>query len=603
MQQAGAVRPFSLDGALGRRLPRPVGSWVETVVERALSLSVLDLAYRGLPRGLAAGEFARQALDVLGLRFPLDAEARIPREGPVLVLANHPLGAAEGVFLIGLLSRLRQDFRLLGNSLLCRIPEISPCIIPVDVFGGAGAVRRNAAALRQALRYLQGGGVVAAFPAGEVSSLRPGAGTIADRPWSPALVGLARLAGARIVPMHFDAANSAAFQVAGMLHPRLRTVLLPRELLNKRGGSVRVAIGHPLPVRRQAAADDGAVTRRLRATVYALGLATRCVGRPAAATPSALPVGVPVDRQLLAEEVRALPPSLRLAGHGQLTVFAAKASRIPAVLDEIGRLREVTFRAAGEGTGRARDLDQFDAHYEHLFVWNNETCEVAGAYRIGRSDVIHRDHGLDGFYTRSLFRYGARFLRHLGPALELGRSFVRAEYQRSYLPLMLLWKGIGQLVCQQPRYATLFGPASVAASYRPACMELLVAYLTARHGDARLARLLEPRQPFEPLASRTLRHELLALADIEELAAVMQAINPDCTGVPVLLRQYLKLGAVVAGFNVDPDFADSLDCMIVTDLRRTADRSLARYLGQSGLEVFRQWHQRPAPAPLAWAGQ
>jgi len=133
-------------------------------------------------------------------------------------------------------------------------------------------------------------------------------------------------------------------------------------------------------------------------------------------------------------------------------------------LQEIGRLRELTFRAAGEGSGKTSDIDLFDAYYLHLFLWDREANAIVGAYRMGLADEIIMRYGKRGLYTQSLFRYGTRFLQTLNPAIELGRSFVRLEYQRSFSPLLLLWRGIGQFILRSPHYASCSVPSASATA-------------------------------------------------------------------------------------------------------------------------------------------
>jgi hypothetical protein len=260
-------------------------------------------------------------------------------------------------------------------------------------------------------------------------------------------------------------------------------------------------------------------------------------------------------------------------------------------LQEIGRLREVTFRAVGEGTGKSSDLDMFDSHYLHLFIWNTETAELVGAYRMGLADEILARHGKRGLYTNSLFRYRSQVLRHMNPAIELGRSFVRAEYQKSFSPLMLLWRGVGQFVVRNPRYAVLFGAVSISNRYAQLSRELMVDFLRLHRIDSTLARYVKPRRPF-----RT-RHPAMTeevnsshLHNVEELSQMLAQIESDGKGVPILLKQYLKLGGRMLGFNLDDQFGDALDGLVVVDLRRTDVGVLSHYMGEDGAKAFHRYH-------------
>jgi putative hemolysin len=298
----------------------------------------------------------------------------------------------------------------------------------------------------------------------------------------------------------------------------------------------------------------------------------------------------PVDPALLQRDVDALPADSRLLSSGAFDVYCAAAPAIPHLLEEIGRLRELTFRAVGEGTGRRIDLDAFDGHYWHLFVWNRTRREVVGGYRLGPTDTVVAGHGLSGLYTTTLFRYDQRMLERLGPALELGRSFVRAEYQRGYNPLLLLWRGIGRFVAREPRYRVLFGPVSISSRYRDQSQQLLRAFLAQEHADAALAELVDPVNPPAPLVPPP--REAVAAADVGELDALISRIEGR-RGIPVLLRQYMRLNATLLGFNVDPAFGGALDALMMVDLLRLPDSTLERYLG-AGARHFTEYHRRRA---------
>jgi putative hemolysin len=536
---------------------------------------------------------ARFALDSLEVAVQVDEEelARVPQSGPLVVVANHPFGALDGLCAISTLGRRRTDVAVLANSELARLDALARIVIPIDPFGGGASRDVNVAGLRRALRHLGSGGALLVFPAGEVAHLDLRRLHVADPPWTNTAVRLARRVGAFVLPMHFDGANSAIFQLAGLLHPLLRTALLPRELARCAGRSVCLRIGRIVEPRTLAAfPTDAAATAHLRIATHLLGSAAPDERAAAAGnaseirerTPEPLAPEAPADA--LEREVESLPPERLLLASGPHRVYCAPASEVPQALREIGRLREIAFRAVGEGTGRAADTDRFDAHYEHLFVWHGPRREIVGAYRLGRVDEIRRRLGIGGLYTATLFEYREPFIALLGPALELGRSFVRPEHQRGFAPLMLLWKGIGEYVARNPRYARLIGPVSISNDYLALSRELLVRYLHARSFDALGATFVRARRPFRRSASlRALGHELTLLEGLDALGSVIADLEPDRKGVPVLLRQYLKLGGRILGFNIDPDFGHSIDCLILVDLRRSDPKTLARYVPADGL--------------------
>jgi putative hemolysin len=596
--RADADAPFrlALDPGAGGAVRRTVFAVAQPAIERLLAFPRLNALYAGDWRG-AAEAFPEAAL--ARLRVTLDVAAadlaRVPATGPLVVVANHPFGGVDGLALYALLRRVRPDVRLLGNYLLHSVPELRDTVIPVDPFGGARASRASLRGLRAARAWLAAGRCLAVFPSGEVSHLRLAAGAVVDPPWSPSVVRLARTAGAAMLPVHFAGANGPLFQLAGLVHPRLRTALLPRELLRRQATSLGVRIGRAVPASRLATLDDAEATALIRARTYLLGGDGRPAMRPAATAGRTRRftrrIAGPLAPHRLESEVASLPPERWLASQGEFRVGLAAAAEIPALLDEIGRLREITFRAAGEGTGRTRDLDAFDRAYRHLFVWHRGDRALAGAYRLGFTDEILATHGPDGLYTHTLFRYDRRLLDRLSPAIELGRSFVRAEYQRDYAPLLLLWKGIGRVVVDQPRYRRLFGPVTISHDYSSLSQHLLMAFLEANRLLPDLARLVVPRHP--PAPARRRDEGVVAgrfAADLEEADALVADVEADGRGLPVLLRQYLKLNARLLGWNVDRRFGGALDGLMLVDLVDVPRPVLTRYLGKDGTARFLAAH-------------
>jgi putative hemolysin len=271
-------------------------------------------------------------------------------------------------------------------------------------------------------------------------------------------------------------------------------------------------------------------------------------------------------------------------------VYCARAQEIPLTLTEIGRLRAIAYREAGEGTGADVDLDAFDRDYLHLFAWDRSEQRVIGAYRIGVVSDIVRRRGVAGLYTRSLFNYGPELIDALGPALELGRSFVSPEYQRNYQALLLLWRGIGAFVVRHPEHRVLFGPVSISGAYCDASHALLSRFLEQNHLDSSLARLVSPKHP-RP-SNETVRSVVPADADAAD--KLIRDMESDGKSMPVLLRQYLKLNARALGFSVDPAFGHVLDALMAVDLTRVQPSILRRYFGDAGLASYLAHHTRRA---------
>lgn len=562
--------PQVFTNTLRRLAPAGIPAPVAGAIGKLLHLEKLDALYASVAAQPGA-RFAEQMLKRFDVAVHVaDADvARVPASGAAVVVANHPFGLIEGLVAVSLFDRVRPDVKFLANHLLGAVPEIRDRIILIDPFGAPGARQTNPAGLREALSWLAAGGLLVVFPAGEVAHLDLRRIGIEDPAWHPTAARLIQRSGAAAVPLFFSGKNSALFHMAGLVHPRLRTALLPHELWNKRGARIEVRIGHP--VRRL---PDNAVsaTAELRRRVYWLGRRTHMVHQPRLLDPVSPPM--PVD--WVGGEIDALPRDRMLAEQGAWQVWQLDEASAPVAVREIGRLRELTFRAAGEGTGRSLDLDRFDTHYTHLVLWHRQERRIGGAYRLCGSDAPGRR-----LYTRSLFRFKRRFWEQIGPALELGRSFVALQDQRSFQALYLLWRGIGEYIVRNPRYLTLFGPVSMSNHYQPASRALLAQWLRREAMDQRLAKLVKPRRAyFAPKDS----FRLPVLQALDEVDDYLRDLEPDGKGVPVLVRQYLRMGGRIAALHVDRAFNETLDALVVVDLRRADRKALGRYLGPERVE-------------------
>ena len=590
---------FSFDGPIRQRL----FSMVKGPLERFFGLSGINDVYARAAAGRDR-QFLDRLVDVVKVSHSLSSEelARLPRQGPVVVVANHPFGGMEGILLASLLRSIRPDAKIMANFLLERIAEMRDLFIFVDPFGGEASARANLKGLRQAIDWLRDGGMLGVFPAGEVAHLRVRDREVSDSVWNPTVARLIRRTGATAVPVFFHGTNSALFQVLGLVHPRVRTALLPHEFLKLCNRRMDVRIGKPIAFEKlKEFGTDEAMMTYLRQRTYLLAHRTPAspkvsVSLPSRITPGPLAEIVPEQpKERLAQELAGIPTEQVLTETPEYAVIAAEAEQIPQLLEEIGRLREITFRQTGEGTGRSSDLDQFDSYYVHLFVWSKHNQQVVGAYRMGPTDRILDRFGPAGLYTTTLFDFKPALLKQLNPALELGRSFVRPEYQKTYAPLMLLWKGIGQYIVRHPRYNILVGPVSISNTYNTVSRQLMVAFLQLHTSLPGLAKLVKPKMPFGTGPTRQWRSASALVGDLDEVSSCVSEIEADQKGIPILLRQYLKLGGRMLGFNLDPGFSDVLDSLMYTDLLQTDRRIAAKYMGKEGADVFFRYHEARLP--------
>jgi putative hemolysin len=547
----------------------------------------------GLPPAQA---FLEATLNLLGVECGPGQEAvdRIPATGPLVVVANHPLGGLDGLVLASVLLRARPDVKIFVNYILSQVTALEDMFLYVDPFGGPGAKTRSLAGIRQGLRWLKQGGCLLMFPAGEVSSLDLRLRKVVDRPWTLQAARLVRAAGAAVLPVYFAGRNSGLFQAAGLVHPFLRTALLCRETVRKGPRKVGVVVGSPIPYSRlRDFKRDEEMVAYLRLRAYSLRY--RPPARPAEARPK--PLGLPAmppAPEPLAKEIAALDPGRVLTENSDFMVVRAEAFQIPRLLQAIGRQRETTFRLEGEGTGKDTDLDLFDNTYQHLILWHKGNREIAGAYRMGLTDVLLPRFGVHGLYTNTLFDMDPALFRHIGPALELGRSFIYPPYQKRYSALLSLWKGIGAFLAQNPRYTTLYGPVSISAEYNGVSRRYMVEYLSRRRMDTRLAGFVTPKSPprFKRRHGAELVKDLSSVETIGALAELVRDLEPGNRDVPVLLKHYLRMGGSILGFNVDCAFGNALDGLLVVNMLEADPKVLRRFMGHAQARDYLGFHGR-----------
>lgn len=559
------VFPRLAQGA-GRTLSRPV---VELLRRITCEAQVNDTL--GALHGTHGLEFVEQALERLQFSYrvaPSDID-NLPSEGPVVIVANHPLGALDALCLLHLVGRVRRDVRILANEVLTQLEPLRELLLPLDVFGG-----QQRAGLREAYRALSAEQALIVFPAGEVSRIRPQG--VRDGRWSEGFLRFARKAGSAVVPVHIEAQNSAAFYGLSMLSKPLATLLLPREIFLARSQRITLTVGAPVPSEALAAPalNERQVAQRMRMHVYRVGRRKP----PMFATSSAIAHPQPT------REVRA---ALRQAEALGSTSDGRQILLLDAELDnpalkEIGRLRELSFRRVGEGTGLRRDLDRFDPHYRHIVLWDETQLEIVGAYRLAEVGRLLADGGLDRLYSASLFDYQPAASEFLRSAVELGRSFVQPRYWGSR-SLDYLWQGIGAYLARHPEVRYLIGPVSLSACLPEPARDWIVQVHRHFLGDTEgLVRARNPHQTDPRLAARIA--EALQGLDLKQgLARLRSELDALGSGLPVLYRQYVELcepeGVRFLDFGLDPDFGHCVDGLIRVDLGCLKPAKRSRYLG------------------------
>ncbi|MCK4749567.1 MAG: lysophospholipid acyltransferase family protein, partial [Bacteroidales bacterium] len=387
---------------------------------------------------------------------------KIPKEGAFITVSNHPFGGIDGMLLVKILEHYRPDIKVMSNFILNKIEPVSDYMLPVNPFERRKDAASSIIGIKMALEHLREGNVLGIFPAGEVSSYNEDNYGISDREWQYPAMKMIKKAGVPVVPVYFQGNNSRLFHFMGLIHPSLRTVRLPAEVFNKKHKKIRIRVGNPITVKEQDAFKDvSTYGRYLRARTYALGsvLEVKKFFRPRIKRGSRVePVAEPVSPGLIVDEIQKIREEYTLFTSDHFDVFCTPSTEIPQIMNELGRLREITFRAVGEGTNHAMDIDEYDLYYNQLFVWDNQEHRIVGAYRVGKGQEILRRYGIKGFYLQSLFRMNRRFVPILRQSLELGRSFIVKDYQRRPMPLFLLWKGILYFLLKHTEYRYLIGP-------------------------------------------------------------------------------------------------------------------------------------------------
>jgi len=534
-------------------------------------------------------DFIDKILEILGITIEFDeAELKnIPRNGAFIAIANHPYGGIEGLVLLKVLCTVRPEARLMANFILKKIPNLSEYFIAVNPFENIEH-SSSISGIKSTMAILKKGDPIGIFPAGEVSTYKIGSQQITDKLWHPVVGKIITKAKVPVIPIYFHGNNGLLFNIISLIHPALRTAKLPSELFNKQGHKIRLRIGKLIPAEDIPFPNNTPkLLAYLRAKTYSLG--TSLENEKRIFNPRYLfkirkraePVISAIDPSILEEEINTLRDGCRICEEKQYEVFVSPTSKIPHIIKEIGRLREVTFREVGEGTNKSVDLDGYDIYYHHLFIWDKETKQVVGAYRIGKGDEIFFSMGKLGFYTAGLFKIKEQFYPVLRQSLELGRSWVRKEYQQRPLPLFLLWKGILKYLLDNPKYRYLIGPVSISNSFSKFSKSLIVSYISRYHFDHDLAKYVKPRKKFKVDFSKIDTSLLFEPKDsLKSLDSLISEIEVTHMKVPVLLRQYIALNAKIICFNIDPKFSDSLDGFLILDLENVP-KEMVEKLGKN----------------------
>ena len=518
----------------------------------------------------SCNSFIDSVFDELKISFEIDENElkRIPKTGPFITVSNHPLGGIDVLLLIKIISKIRPDYKFIVSDMFYEIEPLRENIIPIKIETKNRVRKPKLSELKKAFTYLNKGGSLGVFPAGVVSPYHLSFYSISDKVWKNSTINLIKKAKVPILPVYFQGNNNWFLNVLGGMHPLFQ----PQRIKRKAPKVLKVRIGNPVSVNDQKDFNEmDMFGRYLRSRTYALGntlevknfFAHRFKRKPKKAEE----IIEAVPNQVIIKEMEQIDRKYHLFDSGDFSVYCVPSLEIPNVLTEIGRLREITFREIGEGTNKSVDLDEYDLYYSQLIVWDRKAKKIAGAYRVGMGQEIMSQYGVQGFYIHSLFKIDKAFYPILNESLELGRSFIIKEYQRKPLSLFLLWKGIVYFLLKHNEYRYLLGPASISNEFSKFSKSLIVNFFKANFFDNDLAKLLKPRKKFKIRRVKNVDQKLfLDIAnDMKKLDKLIFEIERK-SGIPVLLKKYIKLNAKLIGFNVDPNFNNSLDGLIMLDI-------------------------------------
>lgn len=522
----------------------------------------------------SAIEFIDSLIDELGIKFELNEEElnRIPRDGAFISISNHPFGGIDGMLLVKLVSQIRPDYKVFANFLLQRIQPVKEYVLPVNPFETHKDSRSSFTGIKEAFSHLENEGSLGMFPAGEVSTYSNDMSKIQDRQWQYSILKFIKRAQVPVVPVYFQGSNSRFFHLLGIFHPLLRTVRLPSELFNKKNKLIKIRIGHPISVKEQNEFKDiSQYGRYLRMKTYSLGTTMEVKkffhgGLRKSQKQESLIDPVPTEK--IESEIEKIRDNHLLFSSKSYEIYCIPSLEIPNITTELGRLREITFRDVGEGTNRKIDIDEFDLYYHQLFIWDTETRQIVGAYRVGKGKEIIEQYGLKGFYIQSLFKISSKFIPILKESIELGRSFVIKEYQRRPLPLFMLWKGILYFLIKNPEYRYLIGPVSISGKFSTFTKSVIIKFIEENYYNQDFARFIKPRKNFK-VPTTDIDMDILfenASNDIKKIDKFIKDVEPTNYRMPVLLKKYLQQNGKIIGFNIDPKFNDALDGLLILDL-------------------------------------
>ncbi|KAF2515374.1 MULTISPECIES: GNAT family N-acyltransferase [Flavobacterium] len=577
------------------------GTFSGWILMKVLKISTLNKIY-DRNKHLEDLAFLNGILDEMEIKFEIPEEdlKRLPKDGAYITISNHPLGGIDGILLLKLMLEREPNFKIIANFLLHRIVPMKKYIMPVNPFENHKDAKSSVIGIKETLRHLSDGKPLGIFPAGEVSTYKDGK-LVVDKPWEEGALKLIRKAKVPVVPIYFHAKNSKLFYWLSKIDDTLRTAKLPSELLTQKDRVIKVRIGKPISVSEQNEIESfEEYSEFLRKKTYMLANPfekdTKLIDTASLKIPKApKKIVTPANESKLIDEVQALRDSdARFLQSKNYEVFFASAKQIPNILHEIGRLREITFREVGEGTNESIDLDEYDKYYHHMFLWDDETKKIAGAYRMGLGSEIYPKYGIEGFYLTDLFRFEQELHDMMHKSIEMGRAFIVKEYQQKPMPLFLLWKGIIHTTLRHPEHKYLVGGVSISNQFSDFSKSLMIEFMKSNYYDPYIAQYIHPKKAYKVKLKDADKDFIFdeAESDLNKFDKIIDELEPGNLRLPVLIKKYIKQNARVVAFNVDPLFNNAIDGLMYIRIADIPESTMKPVIEEFQIELEKKLSEK-----------
>jgi putative hemolysin len=548
------------------------------LLDKLLGINKLRNVYESCQlSGLDKQQFSQKLLDGLGVQVSgvNGVLEKVPQSGRCVVVCNHPYGMIEGVIIAHLLTAFRSDTQVMANVGLQIFKEIKGYFIFANPLKPKANI--NTLAIKQCFSHLENDGLLVVFPAGRVSFFQSDKQRITDGDWNRLVIKLAQKTRAPILPVFISGTNSQLFHRMGRIYYRFRLLMLAHEMFKLQAHNINLKTNNLLSIKQL---NEFKGIKRMNDFVrLQCYLNDENYFTPWLEDDASMPFKniIPTaDKITIKSELAQLPDEQHLLDFKSFSVYYGYQNQMPLCVQEITRLREITFRTLDEGSGETCDTDKFDATYMHLFIFDHKNEEIIGAYRIGQTDLLQNKGGVSQLYLSQMFNFSAGFINQQQPCLEMGRSFIIAAHQNSFHGLLLLWKGIGAFVCQNPHYRTLYGTVSLSKLYDPRSVALIDEVMVINKDG------VNAKAAFKGQLHPEVKDFINAApVELNQLSALVMGIEEDSKDIPVLLKQYHKLGAIFHCTGIDVNFNHTPGLLLSVNLPEAPEKLLKLYLGSS----------------------